>query len=382
MVENLESVTKNPVKPIFYTKEQEEFYLSPPPFTIKELRSAIPAHCFERSLIQSFSHLFIDLIEVVILFYLASWISYLPFWGAFFVWPIYWIIQGTVMTGVWVIGHECGHQAFSDYKSVNDSVGWVLHSLLLVPYHSWRISHGQHHKNTSHCERDQVFVPALKENTTHFLNDIPVVSFFMLIVMWTVGWPAYLVLNIASQPNETRVNHFEPSSVLFKPNQRTDVLISNFGLLLSLSLFAWISYTFTFTTFIQIYFVPYLFVNFWLVSITYLQHTDIRVPHYKGEEWNFIRGALSTVDRNYGILTHFFHNIGDSHVAHHLFSQMPFYHAKEATENLKKVLGKYYIYDDTPLPKAIWKCWSTCHFINPEDGDILFYANNKSLKQK
>jgi hypothetical protein len=36
-----------------------------------------------------------------------------------------------------VIAHECGHQAFSKWQAVNDAVGLVLHSLLLVPYYSW-----------------------------------------------------------------------------------------------------------------------------------------------------------------------------------------------------------------------------------------------------
>ena len=25
-------------------------------------------------------------------------------------WAVYWYFQGAVATGVWVIGHECGHQ--------------------------------------------------------------------------------------------------------------------------------------------------------------------------------------------------------------------------------------------------------------------------------
>ena len=30
-----------------------------------------------------------------------------------------------------------GHQAFSKWQAVNDGVGLVLHSCLLVPYYSW-----------------------------------------------------------------------------------------------------------------------------------------------------------------------------------------------------------------------------------------------------
>lgn len=32
----------------------------------------------------------------------------------------------------------------------------VLHSFLLVPYHSWKISHSRHHKSTGHMGKDQV----------------------------------------------------------------------------------------------------------------------------------------------------------------------------------------------------------------------------------
>ena len=41
-------------------------------------------------------------------------------------WALYWVFTGAVGTGVWVVAHECGHQAFSDYKAINDGVGLVL----------------------------------------------------------------------------------------------------------------------------------------------------------------------------------------------------------------------------------------------------------------
>lgn len=36
-----------------------------------------------------------------------------------------------------VLGHECGHFAFSDIKPLNDILGFILHEILLVPYYSW-----------------------------------------------------------------------------------------------------------------------------------------------------------------------------------------------------------------------------------------------------
>merc|ERR1739848_883739 len=130
-----------------------------PPFTIKELRDAIPAHCFERSLLKSSFFLARDLALVAIIAYAATFIGAAPLWARYVLWPVYWIVQGTVATGIWVIAHECGHQAFSPSKAINNAVGLVLHSALLVPYHSWRISHAKHHAATGHMTRDQVFVP-------------------------------------------------------------------------------------------------------------------------------------------------------------------------------------------------------------------------------
>lgn len=37
-----------------------------------------------------------------------------------------------------------------------------------------------------------------------------------------------------------------------------------------------------------------------LVMITMLQHTHPSLPHYGDAEWDWLRGALATVDRSYG----------------------------------------------------------------------------------
>lgn len=262
---------------------------------------------------------------------------------------------------------------------LNHSVGFVLHSLLLVPYHAWRITHSQHHKSTCHLERDQVFVPATKEKAADFLNDIPVFNFLQLIMMWVVGWPGYLLFNVASQEHSRRANHFEPGSPLFEERHRSYIILSDVGILIALGLFVGLSQIYGFWFFAKYYLFPYMWVNFWLVTITYLQHTDEKIPHYRGNEWTFIRGGLATMDRDYGIFNIFHHHIGDSHVAHHLFSTMPHYHAIEATPYLKKVLGKYYLEEEDNVMVSLWKTWQTCHWVD-STGDLVWWKNNKSLK--
>ena len=64
----------------------------------------------------------------------------------------------------------------------------------------------------------------------------------------------------------------------------------------------------------------------WLDVVTYLHHhgpsdKEEEVPWYRGGEWSYFRGGLSTIDRDYGIFNKLHHDIG-THVVHHLFPQV------------------------------------------------------------
>jgi omega-6 fatty acid desaturase (delta-12 desaturase) len=150
-----------------------------PNYTNKQLMDAIPAHCFERSALRSSVTLVQDLIALAALAYGAMHIDAAVAWAQpraaelvpalgtpaaatiarAALWVGYWVFSSFWGMGLWVVGHECGHQAFSTSKTINNTVGWFVHSALLVPYHAWRISHGRHHASTGSLTRDEVFVP-------------------------------------------------------------------------------------------------------------------------------------------------------------------------------------------------------------------------------
>ncbi|KAJ2742510.1 hypothetical protein H4S06_005711, partial [Coemansia sp. BCRC 34490] len=78
----------------------------PPNFTVKELRDCIPKYCFERDTLRSFSYVAYDLCGVAFLALCANHISMLPPLLRVPAWIFYWVAQGVVCTGVWVIAHE------------------------------------------------------------------------------------------------------------------------------------------------------------------------------------------------------------------------------------------------------------------------------------
>lgn len=354
--------------------------LEKPKFTLNSIRNAIPRHCFERNLWTSLKHLFSDLMTIAVIGYAATWIGHtsLPSWSSYVLWPIYWYAQGSVMTGVWVLAHECGHQSFSESWVINNTIGTICHSMLLVPYHSWRITHGRHHSNTGSCENDEVFAPATRSDLGEAVRESPLANAIGIILMLTVGWmPGYLLLN-ATGPKKyhgKNANHFSPTAVFFNENEYGLVVQSDIGFGVGLALLAACIYTFGFSTVAFYYLLPYMITNYHLVLITYLQHTDVYMPHFRQGEWNNLHGALCTVDRSFGpLLDYTFHHISDTHVCHHLFSKIPFYHAQEATEAIKAHIGEYYLKDDTPIARATWRAFSNCLFIE-DDAKVVFYKS-------
>jgi len=118
------------------------------------------------------------------------------------------------------------------------------------------------------------------------------------------------------------------------------VVQSDVAFLAALGVLGYCVYAFGFAAVACYYIIPYLIVNHNLVAITYLQHTDTYVPHYREGAFTSMRGKLSTVDRSFGIFDTLWHGITDTHVLHHIDHCIPHYHAKEATEAIKEVSGR------------------------------------------
>nr|WQH19951.1 delta12 fatty acid desaturase [Bemisia tabaci] len=341
---------------------------SKPPFTFGELKKAIPPHCFQRSLLRSFSYVIKDFILIGTLYFIAtSVIPAIPRPLQYFAWPAYWFAQSCVMFGLWIIAHECGHHAFSDYVWLDDTVGFVLHSCLFIPYFSWKFSHASHRAHTGSMEEDEAYVPKKEPMQSWKYMDHPIGRIAFILGVLILGLPLYLAMNLAGRPYERFASHYDPYSPIYSKRKRAFILLSDLGLLAVIYvLYNW-SLARGVLWVVAIYGVPLWLTNAWLVTVTYLHHTHPSLPHYDSSEWDWLRGALSTVDRDYGILNHVFHHITDTHVVHHLFTTLPHYHATEATEAIKPILGEYYQFDGTPVATALYQVAKECVFVKEDE---------------
>lgn len=363
-----------------------------PDYTIKDILLAIPKHCYERLLLWSMHYVVRDIVAMVALGYAAyNWIPLVPnVYARGALWMAYLYATGLFGFGLWILAHECGHLAFSDYGWVNDTVGWVIHLYLMVPYFSWKFSHAKHHKATGHLHRDMVFVPYTAEEFKEkskvskigeIMEDLPIYTLAMLVFQQLGGLQLYLATNATGQvidkPWYAKL-HYAPLLPVFDAKDWWWIVLSDIGILLTLAVvYTWYK-TFGLFLMMVLWFVPWLWVNHWLVFVTFLQHTDPTMPHYTAEQWTFARGAAATIDRDFGFIgQHIFHDIIETHVLHHYVLRIPFYHAREALAAIKEVMGKHYRYEGENMWLSLWKVGRSCQFVEDtaDKSGVMMFRN-------
>lgn len=376
----------------------------------------IPKECFEIDTAKSLGYLSVSVIGTAICtaFGVAALgvldpaqIWTWPFWLA------YDLVTGTVAMGLWVLAHECGHGAFSKNRKLQDAVGYVIHSIMLTPYYSWQRSHAVHHRFTNHMELGETHVPenmmAPPEEKLYdsvelrgwFLeqfgedNGIKAFGGFQAFLHLIVGWPAYLLFGATGGPDRGVTSHFIPSPLtepkqpkreLFPGNWREKVLTSDIGVAAVLAgSIAWASCD-GIPEMFALYGGPLTVINAWLVVYTWLQHTDVDVPHFTDEDHSYTRGAFHTIDRPYdkmdpwGAIDFLHHQIGTTHVAHHFDSTIPHYNAQIATDAIKENFPEIYLYEPTPIPEALWRVCKGC--VGVEKRGDMYIWNNAGVDDK
>ena len=327
------------------------------PFTLKDLRNAIPDQCFKPNTWRSLAYFFLDIGIVAGLYALAA------YFNSWLFWPLFWFAQGTMFWALFVVGHDCGHGSFSQHKWLNSLVGHLSHTPILVPYHGWRITHRHHHANTGNMDTDESWFPVDQAEYESMTWPAKLMRFQLLLF----AYPLYLFVGSRGH-NES---HFDPRNIIFKPSERNDIITSTICWSLMVTLLVGLGWQFGLWWLVKYYVMPYVVFVVWLDLVTYLHHTVPEIPWYRNDSWFFLKGALSTIDHDYGFINNIHHNIG-THVAHHIFLSMPHYHLKTATAAIKPILGDYYRKSNEPIWTLFWRSLRTCHYV-PNTGSKVYY---------
>ena len=216
----------------------------------------------------------------------------------FGLWSLYGFLQMIFGCGVWVLAHECGHMAFSPSKKVNDIVGLILHSSMLVPYFSWTITHRHHHKNHGSQASDTAFTPPSRERFTgsysksieeiaELTEDTPIYALVSGVIQQVFTWQAYTLIMMGvgeswfekkatlekvetPERNEDGTikrtyglsgSHFNPYSPFFTENEAKLVLVTDAALVVVFSLLYYVGATYGWGNLMLWYCLPYVTIN-------------------------------------------------------------------------------------------------------------------------
>ena len=363
--------------------------------SMKEFKSIIPDNCFNPQTKTSLGYLLQSTIIQGIV--IAIGLS-IPFTHRMIpIWILYAFLSGTTAMGFWVIAHECGHGAFSKNRFLETITGYLLHSLLLVPYFSWQRSHAVHHRYTNHITNGETHVPLVidgngisekigGEKELAFSSKLGKTKYgiLQLVLHLIFGWPAYLLSGSTGGIKYGTSNHFWPrkpfAKTLWPDVWAKKVWISDIGVGIVLIGLILLVIKHGFFPIVGMYLGPLLVVNCWLVIYTWLHHTDSDVPHLSHSDFSFMRGAFLSIDRPYGKIINFLHhNIGSSHVVHHVCPTIPHYHAKKATIAIKKAFNKVYLYNPDPIHKALWNIACNCIAVKSDinEGKYIWQSSYK-----
>eukprot|EP01083_Nonionella_stella_P060759 158498_1 len=231
-----------------------------------EIKAAIPKECFEKSYVHSMYFVARDTAMAAGLIYATNSLlstdvpaNILSVEGlAWFAgWNTYAFWMGTILTGHWVLAHECGHGAFSPSQTFNDIWGFIMHQALLVPYFAWQFSHAKHHKRTNHLTDGESHVPTTgKEyglidgkrtgsySLMHEAMGDGAFAGFQVFSHVVLGWPLYL-MGLASTGRLANdgtflaegeiIDHFRPSSKMFPAKISAKIMASTLGVVATIA---------------------------------------------------------------------------------------------------------------------------------------------------
>lgn len=124
--------------------------------------------------------------------------------------PVAWFFTGTAATGLFVIGHDCGHRSFAKRRWVNNWVGHIMMMPLVYPFHCWRLLHDHHHVHTNKLHVDNAWEPWTVEGFQAAPQSLQRGYQALRGAFWWVGSIAHWA-----------VLHFQVSN--FEPRDRTAV---------------------------------------------------------------------------------------------------------------------------------------------------------------
>jgi len=293
------------------------------------------------------------------------WISvlvtaYLTSIAPWYLLPLAWFVQGTAMTGLFVVGHDCAHQSFSHSPLFNEIIGSICMSPLLFPYGGWEHTHNHHHAYANNLDKDFLWKPLTVEEVNKMG---PLKRKFIYYFYGPLFFQSSIIHHAF---------HFLLPITAGKMSVKLKSLRSIILCFVCLYCLYQFGPEYLGGSVAKIYWVPFLVFQFWLSTFTYFHHRHKDAAGWrKDEQWDKVHGGLfATVHVDFPSWIEWLTLDINWHLPHHASALIPWYNLRPATYKLLKKYG-----DILQTEVFGWKLWSEttteCHMFS-DDGFARF----------
>lgn len=247
-----------------------------------------------------------------------------------YLYPLVYAYLGTAVTGLFVIGHDCGHNSFSRSQLVNDVVGTIMMAPLIYPFEPWRIKHNTHHAHTNKLIMDTAWQPFRPHQYDRAGKGSRLLMEGAMGPLWWVASVGHWLLW-----------HFDLKK--YRPQEQTKVKISlaavaAFGVFVLAPLLVLQGPV----AFVKWWLLPWLGFHFWMSTFTLVHHTAPHIPFRASREWSAVSAQLSgTVHCEYPAWVDFLCHDISVHIPHHVSTRIPSYNLRMAYDVLQKNFDKH-----------------------------------------
>jgi omega-6 fatty acid desaturase (delta-12 desaturase) len=342
------------------------------------MRKVIPADCFRPSAPRSWLALARIFATVGLCVYALSAIP--TDTGAALLWEApamiaIWIVYGWALVGLFVIGHDCGHESFSRRQWVNTLVGHFAMAPLANSFHAWKLSHNHHHAYTLLRGQEVDWASRLVtreeyERPSSKLSWLTRVGYALPfgVAAW-IGWNMFnrgFAMRTAIDPE---IYAKEKGRLITSSVIMSAVVAGIYGGL-------W--YALGLGAMLKFYSIPATIAALTGAIIITIQHANEHSLIYDREGWTPLRGQMvSTFDVRFpGWIERLWFDI-NIHIPHHLAPGVPWYFLKRAARPLREAFPEWY--QEQRFGASHFSWWRRTPFLRKVDGKGYFRLEQRPV---
>lgn len=303
---------------------------------IGDIRDLIPKECHTIVPWRSWSALFSAFVRLA--FTEALLLAVEPTWGVSLVWQIpalvaAWILTGWALTGIFVLGHDAAHMAFSDRKWVNELVGHLTLSVAFTAFHNWRIGHNYHHAKTQLRGQDPDWAEKMMTRAEYDRANLGDKAHVKLGFGTPIGLITGFWVGILRR---TFMRALIPQISLSR-GAVGEMAFSSIFTVATVGAISFALYRFGGAwAVVKLYYVPAVIAATHGAMLTYLHHTSADGLVFDKVGWTPFRGqVVSTFNVRFPAICEAMWFDINIHLPHHLAPKIPWYHLKPAAEAIR-----------------------------------------------